>query len=138
MLDGTTAIESITDDNILEVGETWTWNAATDTELNDVVVNSATTFTATGYGEDSLGNPVTYPTYLNERDSVDVDVISPDTAVTIDASPKLIYSGGFMEYFNPITGEGLGGNDFTWTAAMWLVNGRHNLPSLRGAGAGKG
>lgn len=49
---------------------------------------------------------------------------------------KLIYSGGFMEYFNPVTGEGLGGDKFTWTAAMWLVNARHNLPSLRGVSTG--
>lgn len=33
----------------------------------------------------------------------------------------LIERGGFREYFNPQTGEGLGGGDFSWTAAAWLV-----------------
>ncbi len=36
----------------------------------------------------------------------------------IDDSVKLILSGGFSEYFDPITGEPCGGSDFTWTAAM--------------------
>jgi hypothetical protein len=27
-------------------------------------------------------------------------------------------SGGFYEYFNPLTGEGLGANNFSWTAAL--------------------
>ena len=27
---------------------------------------------------------------------------------------------GFREAFDPRTGEGLGGRDFSWTAAMWL------------------
>ena len=32
----------------------------------------------------------------------------------------LIERAGFMEYFNPHTGEGLGGADFSWPAALWL------------------
>ncbi len=32
----------------------------------------------------------------------------------------LIEDAGFCEYFDPITGEGLGGDRFTWTAAMYL------------------
>jgi hypothetical protein len=32
-------------------------------------------------------------------------------------SLKLI-EGGFAEYYDPVTGEGLGGGNFTWTAAM--------------------
>ncbi len=39
--------------------------------------------------------------------------IAADTA-------KLIESNGFYEYFDPLDGTGLGGNAFTWTAAMWL------------------
>jgi hypothetical protein len=27
---------------------------------------------------------------------------------------------GFAEYFNPLTGEPLGGSGFSWTAAMYL------------------
>ena len=34
---------------------------------------------------------------------------------------ELILRGGFREYFHPETGEGLGGGDFSWTAATWLV-----------------
>lgn len=30
---------------------------------------------------------------------------------------------GFYEYFDPMTGEGLGGPDFTWTAAIYLALG---------------
>ena len=30
---------------------------------------------------------------------------------------------GFYEYFDPMTGEGLGGPDFTWTAAIYLTLG---------------
>jgi len=32
----------------------------------------------------------------------------------------LLKSHGFYEYFDPIDGTGLGGDSFTWTAAMWL------------------
>ena len=34
---------------------------------------------------------------------------------------QLIKRHGFMEYFNPVTGDGCGGDDFSWTAAMWLA-----------------
>ena len=34
---------------------------------------------------------------------------------------KLTENAGFYEYFDPGTGEGLGGNDFTWTAAIQLA-----------------
>jgi alpha,alpha-trehalase len=33
----------------------------------------------------------------------------------------LLQAGGLKEYFDPFTGEGLGGEDFSWTAAMWLA-----------------
>jgi len=32
----------------------------------------------------------------------------------------LIENAGFYEYFCPLTGRGMGGSDFSWTAAMWL------------------
>ena len=38
-----------------------------------------------------------------------------------DDTRRLIETGGFFEYFDPNTGEGLGGSDFTWTAAVHLV-----------------
>ncbi len=34
---------------------------------------------------------------------------------------KLIQKSGFREYFDPQTGEGAGGDNFTWTAAIWLA-----------------
>ena len=36
-------------------------------------------------------------------------------------SARLIEKSGFFEYFHPGTGEGLGGSDFSWTAAIWLA-----------------
>jgi hypothetical protein len=33
-------------------------------------------------------------------------------------SLALIEASGFAEYYDPQTGEGLGGGEFTWTAAM--------------------
>jgi glycogen debranching enzyme len=43
-----------------------------------------------------------------------------------DDSLALVRRNGFFEYFDPLTGEGLGGADFTWTAAVtlfWLLSG---------------
>lgn len=37
-----------------------------------------------------------------------------------NASLDLIREGGFAEYYDPLTGEPLGGSQFTWTAAMVL------------------
>ena len=34
---------------------------------------------------------------------------------------SLIQKSGFYECFNPVTGEGCIGIDFSWTAAMWLA-----------------
>ena len=36
-------------------------------------------------------------------------------------SASLIATAGFWESFSPETGEGSGGPDFSWTAAMWLA-----------------
>jgi hypothetical protein len=36
----------------------------------------------------------------------------------------LVRRHGFFEYFDPMTGDGLGGTNFTWTAAVtlfWLL-----------------
>jgi glycogen debranching enzyme len=43
---------------------------------------------------------------------------------------EAIERAGFCEYFDPTTGEGLGGDAFSWTAAAYLV-----LASRRGAGS---
>ena len=45
-----------------------------------------------------------------------------DWAARITAdSAQLIERFGFFESFSPETGEGSGGADFSWTAAMWLA-----------------
>jgi glycogen debranching enzyme len=36
------------------------------------------------------------------------------------SSLELIENSGFAEYYDPLTGEPLGGGRFTWTAAMVL------------------
>lgn len=36
-------------------------------------------------------------------------------------SAKLIQTSGFFESFSPETGAGSGGDEFSWTAAMWLA-----------------
>ncbi len=33
----------------------------------------------------------------------------------------LIRTNGFSEYFDPLTGEGIGGGTFSWTAAIFLA-----------------
>lgn len=35
----------------------------------------------------------------------------------------LIAAEGFSEYFDPLTGQGIGGGTFSWTAAIWLLLG---------------
>jgi len=42
-------------------------------------------------------------------------------AVVRNDTAALIRKAGFCEYFDPITGQGAGGQAFTWTAAVWLV-----------------
>lgn len=45
-----------------------------------------------------------------------------DLAARVDAdTERLIARNGFREYFDPLTGAGAGGPDFTWTAAIWLL-----------------
>ncbi|MCB5174490.1 MGH1-like glycoside hydrolase domain-containing protein [Microvirga lenta] len=46
---------------------------------------------------------------------------------------RAIERAGFCEYFDPTTGEGLGGDTFSWTAAAYLVLGRRAKASASGA-----
>ncbi|MEP4557776.1 MGH1-like glycoside hydrolase domain-containing protein [Cobetia amphilecti] len=49
--------------------------------------------------------------------------MSRDADQIKQASQKCIEAAGYYEYFNSVTGEGCGGRDFSWTAAMdlyWL------------------
>ena len=38
-----------------------------------------------------------------------------------DDTRRLIKTGGLSEYFDPTDGKGVGGADFSWTAAIWLL-----------------
>lgn len=42
------------------------------------------------------------------------------TKLRVDTQ-KLIATSGFFEYFDPTNGAGAGGDNFTWTAAIWLA-----------------
>ena len=44
-----------------------------------------------------------------------------------DDTIKLVDVGGMFEYFDPHTGKGLGGHDFSWTAAIFLTLVRDGL-----------
>jgi hypothetical protein len=75
--DGTSDIATLTappdsgdtnTDGVLDPGETWSWS------FSYGPLTTATTFTATGSGTDSLGNTVTYPGDPDEQDAVTVDV----------------------------------------------------------------
>jgi len=51
-----------------------------------------------------------------------------DLAGQIEQSTvRAIENAGFCEYFDPTTGEGLGGDTFSWTAAAYLVLGGRKL-----------
>jgi glycogen debranching enzyme len=46
-----------------------------------------------------------------------------ETAARITADAQaLIEKAGFSEYFDPVTEQAAGGGDFSWTAAMYLIN----------------
>jgi len=49
------------------------------------------------------------------------DTVRSDTA-------RLIAGAGFYESFDPVSGQGCGGWDFSWTAAMWLAWASPNAP----------
>jgi hypothetical protein len=66
-LDAAGAVESLTEDDILGPGETWTWSGIETGNITDDV-----TFTAIGHGLDPLGHDITYPEYPGERDAVTV------------------------------------------------------------------
>ena len=45
----------------------------------------------------------------------------PEGARIRALTAKVIREFGFVEYFDPTTGQGAGGKAFTWTAAVWLA-----------------
>jgi hypothetical protein len=88
-------------------GETWTWI------VPGVVVNSNTTFTANGDGIDFLGNHVNFDTVAGttpgistERAPTTVNVILPDTNVTISSSASHVSPGGKIDLIITETNTG--------------------------------
>ena len=75
--------------------------------------------------EDPAFDPVGYwrgPTWVNVNWLLDGPLSGRLRGPTID----LIERRGFREYFDPLTGDGLGADDFGWTAALaldWLAGG---------------
>ena len=43
---------------------------------------------------------------------------------------RLVETQGMAEYFDPIDGTGLGGMDFSWTAAIYLDQSRDDVAAL--------
>jgi mannosylglycerate hydrolase len=46
--------------------------------------------------------------------------LGADARLLAEATVDLVRRGGWCEYFHPSTGEGLGGGDFSWTAALLI------------------
>ncbi|MES0022334.1 MULTISPECIES: trehalase family glycosidase [unclassified Mesorhizobium] len=75
-----------------------------------------------GYDPDNYSRGPTWP-YLNR---IIADGLSRygfrDSAERLRSdTQRLIARSGFREYYNPTSGEGLGGDQFAWTAAAWLI-----------------
>ena len=45
----------------------------------------------------------------------------PEGEILRQRTRDVIEKFGFVEYFNPLTGDAAGGGSFTWTAAVWLA-----------------
>jgi hypothetical protein len=79
-------------DGVLEPGETWSWT------VSGVVVNTDTTFIATGHGTDPLSNDISAANgFPAEEDSVLVDVINPSTITTISSSVSQVIAGDTVD-----------------------------------------
>jgi len=116
-------------DGILGVGETWTWEATTVAALNDIVISSTTTFTATGSADYDDGvNPVitvTYPGDTDEQDEVTVVPLSTD--VGISASSTTVPIGGTVDL--TVTEHNDGDEDLTnVSVAVTFDNGGGSTP----------
>ena len=85
------------DDGILGIGETWSWT------IPGVAITEDTTIKVIGHGIDPNGNDVTVPADPamampwedpDEEAAVEVDTISPNTKMTVDAlDPSVFYVG---------------------------------------------
>ncbi len=57
--------------------------------------------------------------YMVSKGCREVGLADLSERIKLDTA-MLMRQSGFFEAFNPETGEGTGGEDFSWTAAMWL------------------
>ena len=55
---------------------------------------------------------------------------SPQALRILSDTEQLVRQSGFAEYFDPRDGRGLGGADFSWTSAIWLLAERFSPPSV--------
>jgi hypothetical protein len=93
--------------SILDTTETWHWN-----NVPSNAISGLTTFEALGFGTDSLGNEISFATgHTNERATVSVSTIQPNTAVTIVASAATVISGGTVTL--NVTEQNTGGDPLT-------------------------
>ncbi|MCF6197675.1 MAG: hypothetical protein L3J50_13355, partial [Emcibacter sp.] len=57
--------------------------------------------------------------YMIAKGCMETGLVDLSERIKLDTA-KLMRQSGFYEAFNPKTGEGTGGENFSWTAAMWL------------------
>jgi hypothetical protein len=55
---------------------------------------------------------------------------APHATRILEDTMQLVRDFGFSEYFDPRNGNGLGGTDFSWTAAIWLIAERLAPPNI--------
>jgi hypothetical protein len=89
--------------NVLDVGETWTWTASALISVNTV-------FTANGKGTDPLGNPVEAPSYPGETESVTVKVIGTTRTIGFWQTHTNFTTDVFEDYVTP-TGKNFVGQN---------------------------
>ena len=102
---------------VLDPGETWTWTCT-------ITITGTADFTlvATGHGIDPTGDDVTWCADVNnppagvfcdqdERESITINVINPNTVLTVSADPTVIESGDSVTF--TITEDNAGDVDLT-------------------------
>ncbi len=80
--------------DVLDIGETWTWSVA-------LLINGNTTFVVNGLGTDPLGNPVNGPTYASETDSVVVRTIGATRTIGFWQTHTNFTTDMFEDYLVP-------------------------------------
>ena len=86
-------------DDVLDVGETWSWT------ISSGPITANTTFVALGFGTDPLGNEVSYPVYPGERDEETVTVTETELAALGDFVWHDLDADGIQDVGEP----GIGG-----------------------------